>query len=276
MKRVFFVRHGEGEHNVFFKRGDRQGAKILDPPLTELGKKQAVDIAHTEHPILKDVRVDLIVSSPLRRTVQTAALMFKNTLIEEHSDANEVKCAAPTKILLHPDIQETGDIECDTGRPFHEMWDEVASSLRPEMSLRKEMFSTELLEANPRWYIKEGDYAHNGKSIRERLCRFTKWLQGRPETTIVVVGHHNAFLAMLECSFMNCEVREYALGKVRNSDKDHIKGILESWSLIQPPLVGTSTEGLDKEEIEHIERHIPYAKQKFKAWGYQMPTKPFR
>ena len=33
-----------------------------------------------------------------------------------------------------------------------------------------------------------------------------EWLASREETTVVVVAHHNVFLALLKVSFLNCEV----------------------------------------------------------------------
>ena len=73
-----------------------------DPALTEKGIKQAKSTA--THPLLSLGEADLIVSSPLKRTVQTTLLML--------AEAGKSK-----SVVLHPDIQETGDVQCDTGQP---------------------------------------------------------------------------------------------------------------------------------------------------------------
>ena len=73
-----------------------------DPALTEKGIKQAKSTA--AHPLLSLEEADLIVSSPLKRTVQTTLLML--------AEAGKSK-----SVVLHPDIQETGDVQCDTGQP---------------------------------------------------------------------------------------------------------------------------------------------------------------
>ena len=124
-KRIWLIRHGEGQHNVFFKQGDRiSGARLLgkhgatfhsvslnqmtslsctDPALTEKGIEEAKSTA--KHPLLPLHEAELIVSSPLKRTVQTTLLMLQTTDV------------ATRPVVLHPDIQETGDVNCDTGQP---------------------------------------------------------------------------------------------------------------------------------------------------------------
>ena len=65
-----FVRHGETDSN---KGRVIQGAR-LDPPLNETGIEQAEELAN----VLKDVKFDLIVSSPLKRAAQTAEIVQKH------------------------------------------------------------------------------------------------------------------------------------------------------------------------------------------------------
>ena len=66
-KDIVFLRHGEGEHNV-----KARGFEVADAPLTARGRVQAQEVAS-----LADVAgVDLVLVSPLRRTVETAVLAF--------------------------------------------------------------------------------------------------------------------------------------------------------------------------------------------------------
>ncbi len=68
-KKIFFVRHGESEANV---RGVAAGSE-MDSPLTENGRAQA----HRAGGDLKNKDIDLIVCSPMQRTMDTATLIAK-------------------------------------------------------------------------------------------------------------------------------------------------------------------------------------------------------
>ena len=80
MKTIFFVRHGESQSNV---DGLIAGGEF-ESPLTENGKKQAKEAGAK----LKDKNIELIVSSPMERTRDTAKLI-----------ANEIGYD-PSKILI--------------------------------------------------------------------------------------------------------------------------------------------------------------------------------
>jgi uncharacterized phosphatase len=84
MKTIYFVRHGESEANV---QNLRSGSMHNVPVhLTEKGREQARQAGEK----LKDKNIELIVSSPLIRTVDTA------TIIAEAIGYN------PEKILTNP------------------------------------------------------------------------------------------------------------------------------------------------------------------------------
>lgn len=63
---ILFVRHGQTEWNVLNRV---QGS--VDIELNEVGKSQA----HDTEKLLKDEQIDLIISSPLKRTVETANII---------------------------------------------------------------------------------------------------------------------------------------------------------------------------------------------------------
>jgi broad specificity phosphatase PhoE len=67
MKTVYFIRHGESEANA---RGITAGSG-LDVGLTEHGKYQAQKVGEE----LKDKKIGLIVSSPLKRAADTAKII---------------------------------------------------------------------------------------------------------------------------------------------------------------------------------------------------------
>ena len=74
---IYFVRHGETDYN---KQGRAQGH--LDIPLNEVGLAQAQETAEK----LKDVAIDVIYSSPLKRARVTADTINKYHKVEVVED----------------------------------------------------------------------------------------------------------------------------------------------------------------------------------------------
>lgn len=73
MGRIYITRHGETEWNTIRKM---QGHK--DSPLTELGRKQAAWLSDR----LKDINIDYIYTSPLKRAFDTANIIKGNRDID--------------------------------------------------------------------------------------------------------------------------------------------------------------------------------------------------
>jgi broad specificity phosphatase PhoE len=105
---IHCVRHAQGVHNL-----STANHGLLDPPLTPFGEQECRDLAaifpHHE-------RIELIVASPLRRTIQTAILAF----------AQELKRGI--KVLALQEIQETSDLPCDTGSELSQIADEFKNT----------------------------------------------------------------------------------------------------------------------------------------------------
>lgn len=70
--KLYFARHGQTDANASMVNG--QSISELDGPLNQLGIQQANELAEQ----LKDVRFDVIISSPLKRAHQTAELVNKH------------------------------------------------------------------------------------------------------------------------------------------------------------------------------------------------------
>eukprot|EP01044_Picomonas_judraskeda_P027740 COSAG03_NODE_8938_length_758_cov_1.274659_2_plen_120_part_01 len=95
-KTVWFVRHGEAEHNRLLATGKQQEARALrDPRLTPRGCAQAKKLR--SNPLLSDAlssqpgsAAELLVLSPMRRTIETGAMAFGATQLP---------------VALNPDIQ---------------------------------------------------------------------------------------------------------------------------------------------------------------------------
>ena len=71
---MFLVRHGESEFNQAFKE-TRRDPGIVDPPLTPLGVQQIQKTAD----FFRDKDIQICVSSPYQRALQTSAVLFDLT-----------------------------------------------------------------------------------------------------------------------------------------------------------------------------------------------------
>lgn len=154
-KLLTLVRHGEAQHNV----GRRH--HLPDTYLTDLGESQCRELC--EHFPASPV-IDLLVSSPLHRTLQTTQIGF----------AAQV---AQLGIEVLPELQECSSLPCDTGT------------------------ARELLEANERfrginfarcvdgWNSKKGEWAPDSASLKERARRARCWIKERDESHVVAVVH---------------------------------------------------------------------------------------
>ena len=79
---MHWVRHGEALHNV---RGEFASNKLIrDPWLTPKGEEQAIQLG-TE----LDQKFDLVIVSPMRRTIQTALLISQNAVVPQGDRATK-------------------------------------------------------------------------------------------------------------------------------------------------------------------------------------------
>ncbi|KAF4958783.1 hypothetical protein FGADI_2127 [Fusarium gaditjirri] len=186
---IHLVRHGQAVHNLC-----EANNALPDTDLTPLGEEQARGLI-SKCPDLANV--DLIVSSPLRRTLQTTLLAFPAQL------------ERGLRIVALPEVQEVSEMNCDTGSDL--------SVIKAEFQQQPVDFS--LVE--PGWQIKEGKWAPVVGSITERARAARQWLSERPEEEIVVVTH-GCFLHFFTDDWVNsvnpdgtdwanAEVRSYTI-----------------------------------------------------------------
>lgn len=81
--KVYYVRHGQSEANV---RGVFAGGGT-DTPLTELGKQQARDVAKD----LRSKKIDVIVASPMSRTLDTAKIIAEEINLPQENIIQDVR-----------------------------------------------------------------------------------------------------------------------------------------------------------------------------------------
>ncbi|KAK9851632.1 histidine phosphatase superfamily [Penicillium brevicompactum] len=145
--KIHLVRHAEGVHNL-----SHEFWYVRDPQITDKGKAQC---AKLRDEFLDHANVELIVASPLRRTIYTALEAFA-PVFEGRKDL---------KLILNADLQEASDFPCDIGS-------DVAN-------LRKEFEEGS----------QTGRYHPGREAVSARAREARLWLKARPEKEIVVVAH---------------------------------------------------------------------------------------
>lgn len=171
---IYLIRHGESEHNV------SKDMSQLDPPLTTLGYAQASQLT-SKFP--NPERIAVILSSPLRRAIQTSLAGFSHVLEKRYFDPSQ-KTGVENGIefTLEPDLQERSALPCDTGSERH--------------VLEKDFPNLNLEELSEGWQAKVGQYAADDDSVtrraartREKLKHLSEALRGNERRDIVVVTH---------------------------------------------------------------------------------------
>mmetsp|Transcript_17 Transcript_17/g.55 ORF Transcript_17/g.55 Transcript_17/m.55 type:complete len:373 (-) Transcript_17:99-1217(-) len=200
-KLIWLFRHGQSTSNVALegalegdrrlKQADGYGEHFLrykndcthtDSPLTSKGEAQALEAAAEIS--AWNIRPELVVCSPLTRSIQTAAIMFAEDI-----------SSGRARLVIRPELREFfADFQDARGRPLSRLqqcprlqalapWPMVAEALSDEAT-------AEWREAwNEAWACGPGGAWQEHCNSGERLGAFTAWLSGRPEERIAVVSH---------------------------------------------------------------------------------------
>ncbi|KAH6864807.1 phosphoglycerate mutase [Alternaria rosae] len=185
---IHCARHAQGVHNLSYSNHN-----IPDPSLTPYGERQCHEIAVT-FPYHDEV--ELVVASPLRRTICTALLGF------------ELEASRGVQVLALPSLQEASSLPCDTGSDFEPLQKEFENT------------AVDLGLVEEGWQVKT-DASLTSAALFARAERARKWLRDRPENNIVVVSH-GCFLHFLTddwkgslsaqaTGWSNAEFRSYEL-----------------------------------------------------------------
>jgi glucosyl-3-phosphoglycerate phosphatase len=177
MQTFHFIRHAQSLHNAQARPGGPD-PMLRDAALTELGHRQAAALGAM---LGAAPEVELIVISPLTRTIQTAMHAFAGA-------------AAPR--IIHDLPREHLDNFCDVGRSPAEL-------ARDFPDLRFDHLP------DPWWHVDPQSSAPYEKEpepvLMARVEAFAAWLKARPETTIAVVGHGTFLNRLTGHSFGNAE-----------------------------------------------------------------------
>jgi len=181
-KTVYLLRHGQSESNAAMF-----GSRIRDPALTDLGWKQACAWA----PEAPNWGVELVLVSPLRRTVQTACMAFSETSVpleitrsaREHGWNEAQNRGSPE--LLEVALTDLGPAaSCLTGlgklKKPHKFWDPCGEAGLPRAVLRCRR--------------------------REASLNLLHKIQEAPAQSIACVCHYNVALQISGLRLSNAEV----------------------------------------------------------------------
>lgn len=252
-KKIHFIRHAEGFHNVETKKTGsnecllREGKPANQHPLwdarltpTGIAQAKALKKHLAERPSggRSFTAFDLVVVSPLTRTCETAYHIFGDgrqpgkpaflckSIAPEGSIEYERgdKVPAP-RILVREECRERwGQYVCDGRRNISEIMSEFPSFDFSEVPYEEDRFYTE-----------------NGREPDEHTCArglaFLQWLNRRPEKCIAVVTHssflrhifqqfggnlHNDDMDRLQRLAGNCELRSIVMCSHGNRDGQEI------------------------------------------------------
>ncbi|KAM0723920.1 hypothetical protein Q7P37_000911 [Cladosporium fusiforme] len=155
---VHLVRHAQGFHNLC-----DANTVLRDPLLTPEGNFQCGQL---QQRFPHHAGVELIVSSPIRRTIYTSLMGFSEDIKKKN-----------ITIIALPELQETSDLPCDTGLDPEELVKEFAGK------------PVDLSLVRRGWNIKKGKWSTEPHAISERARVAREWLRDRQEKEIVVVTH---------------------------------------------------------------------------------------
>ncbi|KAJ5506883.1 Histidine phosphatase superfamily clade-1 [Penicillium expansum] len=183
---IHLVRHAEGLHNL------RNNPDIRDASLSQRGFDFAEDLglrfiqAHSNS-------VGAVVSSPLRRTIQTSLTAFPRILSSAQYPENSGRGVRDGVMLaLDADLQEITDLPCNTGSSLTDLVNEF-----PELGP-----NIQALDQN--WYIKTGPDSPLPQSdsdrriqILERLQQILAALQNSQKDKDILVVTHQGVISVL-------------------------------------------------------------------------------
>ncbi|KAK4046757.1 hypothetical protein OIV83_005862 [Microbotryomycetes sp. JL201] len=149
-----------------------------------------------------------LITSPLRRTIQTTLAAFASLLPPVSTN--------PVNLIVMPECVETGSgvKPCDTGSDLEET---------------RLLFPQEFLDwsrCKPGWNENKGFYASNEQGLANRARWFRRYLRDEVKTEIVVVVSHFGFLRRITKTppegavWPNSELREYRFQDERGQDPE--------------------------------------------------------
>jgi broad specificity phosphatase PhoE len=165
-KNLYLIRHGHSLHNELFHKIGLQAFRspiTIDSPLTNEGHLQSIELGQSW---TKKNEIDLVLVSPLTRTLETAMNIFGDTDIPMISE----------EFLREYPI---GEDTCNQ-----------RSSLTHLKNKYPKVDFHLTTDGDTLW---SSDYRETIDELEQRLDQMVKYLQNRKEKNIAIVGHSSYF-----------------------------------------------------------------------------------
>ena len=179
-KTVLCIRHGESTFNAAW-RVNPVDPLHFDAPLSEFGRGQVSQARSA----LARYPVDIVLTSPLTRALQTAHGLF-----DGHPSTPRIEAA--------PLLRERVENSCDIGRT--------------PAALAAEFPSIDLSQLDEAWWHQDGRPDARGicvepvPVVQARAAQFKVHGLARPEGVLALVGHGTFFFYLTGKAMANCEV----------------------------------------------------------------------
>lgn len=181
-KTVHFIRHGQSTFNQATGTTPWVDPMLFDAPLSAYGAEQVAAL----QPEAATLGAEVVVTSPLTRAIQTALGAFPDTV----------------PVVVEALHRERLEASCDIGRAPAALQADF-----PSLSFDHLPF--------PWWYSEGGDpyeiVPEPEAVFNARVAAFRRWLAGRRERVLAVVGHGAFLRALTGEGFANCELRSLRL-----------------------------------------------------------------
>ena len=154
MKKVHCIRHGTAEHNVLFHEvGEKAYMMVTDSELTERGVAESIALGKQW---IEKNNIELVLVSPLTRTLQTAKNIFKDTDVKilsfdelkeypaSYENINHRKDKKDLVIKYHPTINFKHLPEKD------KLWNETTKETIEELEQRVKFMKNLILNRKER------------------------------------------------------------------------------------------------------------------------------
>ena len=220
-KRIHFIRHGEGYHNVAFKQGtltwpwepkEEEGIKntldkhpdfsYVDTVLTDEGEQQAISLQN--YVAQNCQNCTMLILSPMRRASQTGLLAFSKE-IQEHGKTRKnplklaVKEEAHESFSAHPCDMRLNLKDLKTF--FYETNAEKYGEILNKSGLELDYASQGLKESDPFW--ENGLKREDRIDCAKRGCKLLKWIYDIEDNEVAIAAHAGYLRAIFESVIVN-------------------------------------------------------------------------
>lgn len=205
-KQIIFIRHGYALHNdLFWKLGKKAYSDYVDTPLLNRGFSQAY---HCREMFLKEIKQlgrnpDIVLASPLTRTLQTAMCIF----------SDDIKIKALDCLVEYP---QGGFEKCNIRKER-----KMLETVYPSVDFTQ-------IEQNMLWSKDE-------ESIDELNSRISKLWEyiGKMEEKLIVVVSHSSFIGQLKDKKIGDEKNElkHCYPYLMTAEYDDEKNFIKAYEL---------------------------------------------